>query len=237
MRVAELVRRTSVLGDSAQASVPGLYAWAVTVVPPAWARGAPAVAKVAAVAALMTLGLGIASERRWGGRARIAAFWGFIGACAVSWIAARPGSGSARFDAQAGVAGMLGWALFAFVSAAPPLATDASTAADLVSAPSSGGRLARHPGGDLAYLAFGALAAAAINVWGWRVPGEERALLVRCIALAAGLAVIGASAHIALARYAPRAVVAASRRMRRAALALVVLAVLAFVGLLLQIPD
>ena len=52
---------------------------------------------------------------------------------------------------------MLGWALFAFVSAAPPLVANASEEADRGSAPSGGpsaspGRLAR---ADAAYLAFG----------------------------------------------------------------------------------
>lgn len=234
MRVG-LVRRMAALGDSAQASVPGLYAWAVTVVPPAWARGASPLAKAAAVVALLTLGAGVAADRRWGG-ARAWAFWGFVGASAVSWLAARSGAGSNRFDAPGGVAGMLGWALFAFASAAPPLARDPSPASDLASRPAAD-RPPRHARGDVAYLAFGAIAATAMNLFGWRVPNEERALLIRCVALATGLAIIGASAQITLARYAPRVAVAAGRQMRRAILSLTVLAVLALVGLLLQVVD
>lgn len=45
------------LGASAQAAIPGLYAWAITVAPAAWSRGAPLLAKAAAivgVAALVT---------------------------------------------------------------------------------------------------------------------------------------------------------------------------------------
>ena len=47
--------RLSELGASAQAAIPGLYAWAITVAPAAWSRGAPLVAKVAAIIGVVAL--------------------------------------------------------------------------------------------------------------------------------------------------------------------------------------
>lgn len=43
------------LGASAQAAIPGLYAWAITVAPAAWSRGAPLVAKAAAIVGVLAL--------------------------------------------------------------------------------------------------------------------------------------------------------------------------------------
>lgn len=43
------------LGASAQAAIPGLYAWAITVAPAAWSRGAPILAKAAAVIGVLAL--------------------------------------------------------------------------------------------------------------------------------------------------------------------------------------
>lgn len=43
------------LGASAQAAIPGLYAWSITVAPAAWSRGAPLVAKAAAILGLVAL--------------------------------------------------------------------------------------------------------------------------------------------------------------------------------------
>jgi hypothetical protein len=50
-----LLLQVAELGASAQAAIPGLYAWAITVAPAAWSRGAPLVAKAAAVVGLVAL--------------------------------------------------------------------------------------------------------------------------------------------------------------------------------------
>jgi hypothetical protein len=43
------------LGASAQAAIPGLYAWAITVAPASWSRGAPLFAKAAAILGVLAL--------------------------------------------------------------------------------------------------------------------------------------------------------------------------------------
>jgi hypothetical protein len=230
MRVAGVFERLSVMGAAAQASVPGLYAWGVTVAPAAWARGASAVAKVAAVVALLALAAGVFGERRWGGRARFAALWGFVLASALTWSAAPAALGPLRIDAPRGIAGMIGWALFALASAAPSL-EGRREGARIVEEPALSPRkgLAR---GDAAYVAGGALLAAALQVVGWRVASAERALLVRFVALAAGLAVLGASTEVALARHAARQTSSHRKRLRAAMAMLVVLTLLAATGAL-----
>jgi hypothetical protein len=237
MRAGELFERLSAMGAAAQASVPGFYAWGVTVAPPAWARGSSPVARVAAIAALLMLAAGVVGEPRWGGRARFLSLWGFVLASAVVWSAAPAALSPLRMDAPRGLAGMLGWALFAFASAAPALRTALGEAGkepaeDAPLVPHQ--RLAR---GDGAYVAGGSLAAALLQGIGWRVVSVERSLLVRFIALAAGLAVMGAATEIALVRHSPRAVPSRSRRLRRALVALVALGVLALAGLLLVVLD
>ena len=110
------------MGAAAQASVPGVYAWGVTVAPAAWSRGASLVSKVAAIAAVLAL---LGGSRRGAHGPRVARG---CRRCGVSSSRARsPGRPlrppSLRFEwtRPRAAAGMIGWALFAFASAAPAL--------------------------------------------------------------------------------------------------------------------
>ena len=58
------------LGAAAQAAVPGFYAWGVTIMPAAWSRGAPVIAKVAAIGGVIALVGFVLAEPRLGWRAR-----------------------------------------------------------------------------------------------------------------------------------------------------------------------
>ena len=91
--------------------------------------------------------------------------------------------------------------------------------------------------GDAAYLAVGTGFALALQFVGWRVASPERALLVRLVALAAGLAFVGASTELALARHVPRVARRWRARLRGARVALVLLGDLALAGLLLAARD
>ena len=230
MRADGLLERLSAVGAAAQASVPGVYAWGVTVAPGAWARGASGLAKAGAVAALLMLAVGVVGEPRWVGRARAVSLWGFVVACAVSWCAAPAGLSPLRMDASRGLAGVLGWAIFAFVSAAPALRAPDGDERNADAPPNVAAQ--RSTRSDVIYVTVGALLAGVLQGAGWRIAGVERALLGRFIALAVGLAVIGASTEIALQRHAPRATPSDTRRLRRALVALVALAILALAGLL-----
>jgi hypothetical protein len=234
VRASGVLERLSAMGVAAQASVPAAYAWAVTVAPAAWSHGATALAKAAAGVALLAVVAGIVGERRWGVRARYAAFWGFVLASALTWSAAPASLGPLRIDAPRGVAGMLGWALFALASSAPALDVQDDRNAALDPALPARRSLSR---GDALYVGGGVVIAALLQLAGWAVMGPERALLVRIVSIAAGIAVIGAATDLGLARHMPRPREARARRLRRGMAALVALALLSLSGLLFAFRD
>jgi hypothetical protein len=220
----------SAMGAAAQASVPGVYAWATTVAPAAWSRGSSAPYKVAAITALLALVAGVAGEPRWGERARFASVWAFVLSSAVAWSAAPAAMGSLRVDSLQGLAGMVGWALFALTSAAPALDRRSEAVQRVEGEPLA--TRSRPLSGDVAYVVGAAVGAVALQVVGWRVATAERALLVRFVALAGGLAVIGAGSDLALARHASRPPMPRLARVRRGLGAFVLLAMLAAAGVL-----
>ena len=75
------------------------------------------------------------------------------------------------------------------------------------------------------------------SVWDGSVSSPERALLVRVVALAAGLAVIGAATELALVRHTSRAERSGRARLRSAGASLLLLGGLAIAGLLLATRD
>lgn len=230
MRAAAVFERLSSWGAAAQASVPGVYAWGVTVAPAAWSRGSTSFARGASLVALAALAFGVFGERRWGWAARLASLWGFVLACALTWSAAPFALAPLRVDLPRGIAGMIGWALFAMASAAPALQgtrEPGRVALDPDLAPRKG--LAR---GDAAYVAAGALLAGVLQLIGWQVATPERAILVRFVALGAGLALVGGATDIALARHLPRAARSRTRRLRQAMTAFVLLSLLGLAGLI-----
>jgi hypothetical protein len=206
------------LGSAAQASIPGLYAWAVTVAPVAWSRGAPVASKVFALLGVLALAIALFLEHRRpheAPRARAVAVWGLSLASAVTWLLVPAPLSTLRLDVGRGFAGMLGWALFAFACAAPPVRKDAASDARIVEGPPlrPRTRLAR---GDIAIMSLGAVLAIALQLVGWRSGPPERAILVRLVAIASGLAIVGASASVALARHVRRIRPSRRDRLRRA---------------------
>jgi hypothetical protein len=231
MRAESLFERWSAKGASAQAGVAGAYAWAVTVAPSAWADRAPALARVAAGLALAALVAGALWERRWEGRVRLASLWAFVLASALTWSLSPSALAPTHMDTLGGVAGMLGWGLFALASAGPALGSRRETERVIADDPlEARRRLGRR---DAVYVLGGALFGAAFQTVGWDEVSPERALLVRLVAIAAGLAVIGAAAQVAVAPHAPRAKRGWRARAHAAAAALTVLGMLLVARLLL----
>jgi len=203
--------RLGELGSVAQASVPGLYAWAVTVSPAAWSKGAPWVAKVAAIAGLLSLAGSAALEARSPRRARAVSVWGLGLTSSIVWLATPASLAPTHLDAARGITGIVGWALFAYAAAAPALKRPADSPLQLEAALKPRAKTRR---GDMIYVAAGAIVAFALQLVGWRVLVPERALLVRLTTLAVGIAVLGASTDVALARHAKRLPVAGRLRRR-----------------------
>jgi hypothetical protein len=226
-----LFGRLSAKGASAQVAVAGAYAWVVTVAPSAWADGAPLLAKVAAGAALVALVAGAAGERRLGQRVRLASVWAFVLSSALTWSASPSSLAPRHMDPLGGSAGMLGWGLFALAAAGPSLGTRREAERVIVEEPLEARR--RLGRGDAAYMLGGAVLGAAFQTVGWSEVSPERALLVRLVAVAAGLAVIGAVAEAAFARHAPRVRRRWRVRAQQAAVAFTLLGMLVVAGLLL----
>lgn len=227
MQEGRVLERVSAFGAAAQSTVPALYAWGVTVAPVSWARGSSMVSKAAALLALAALALGYLGDKAWGGRARVVSLWGFVLSCALAWAAAPAALGPMKMDAPHGLAGMLGWALFALASAAPPLLGPREAVRITERLPAR----ATFRRGDAVYVGGGAVLAAGLQAFGWRVGTPERALLVRLVAIAAGLGVLGVATELAIARHALRVVLPTPLRLRRSRWSILAVAVLALVGL------
>lgn len=238
-RRREILERIASVGASAQAAIPGLYAWSITVAPAAWSRGAPVFAKAAAlvgVVALVTAPLiEGARVRSWTGPtwARAWSVWGFVLSSAIVWVLT-PVLSSALLDDVRGVLGMIGWALFAFASAGPVLRPSPNDRERRILATSLGPTGAL-PRGDGAILAVGVVLALSMQAVGWGVSIPERAVLVRLVTVVCGIAVLGGSSSIALARHGARSAASVRLRLRRAFPWLVMLALFALAGLLLGI--
>jgi hypothetical protein len=191
------VARWRGLGATSQALVPGVYAWAVTVEPVAWSRDGTAGAKVAAMACLGALFVGPLFERRSPDLVRMVSGWGVVMASIAVWVVAPEGA-FAAFDSARGLAGMLGWALFAFASASPAREAGPGTPLGSPLRP----RLATSRADTL--LLFAGLAlAVALEAFGWKVADRDRALLVRMTAVAGGLGLITAAGAMAIHRGLP----------------------------------
>jgi hypothetical protein len=106
---------------------------------------------------------------------------------------------------------MIGWALFAYAAAAPPIRRVEGL--DVRDDPPLRPR-SQVPRGDVAIVAGGVVLALLLQGLGWHVAGAERALLLRLVCVTGGLGVLGGATAIALARHTPRVRAPAKKRAR-----------------------
>jgi hypothetical protein len=217
------------MGATAQATVPGAYAWAVTVAPAAFARASPFVSRAAAVCGLGMLALAPVIERSKPALARIVSVWGLVATSLFVWIVG-PSSflTPTHTDAVREIAGMIGWALFALASSAPALPRR------LRGGPSESVARLRRRGDsgrvDALILGIGIVLAAVVQTVGWQTDGPERALLVRLVALSAGVMIVGTASALVAARHLSRKPDQTSSRVKRALVPLVLFGLLAVSG-------
>jgi hypothetical protein len=180
---------------------------------------------VTAACGIAVLAFAAVIERRSPRAARLLSVWGLVSTSLLVWIAVPASSLSPlRIDVVRGVAGMAGWALFAFASAAPALAnppSEPATTSSRALRPRS-----RVPRGDARILWIGFCMAGLTQAVGWRVVEPERAILVRLLGLAGGLAAVGAAASIIAARHVARKAESPGRRTKRAMVPLIGLGLL-----------
>ncbi len=225
------------LGSTAQASVPGAYAWCVTVAPVAFARAAPSSARVAATCGIGLLACAPALEGTRPKTARLISVWGLVSTSLLVWIVAPASSVSPMsVDVVGGLAGMLGWALFALASAAPALAFPLSgspvpTSFRVLRSKTPADR------GDAILLWIGFAMAGVTQAVGWRVAEPERAVLVRLLGLAGGLAAVGAADAIVAARHTARKVDAPRRRTKKAIVPLILFGLLGGGGVVVALTH
>jgi len=198
------VRSARVVGQlaiRAPTSIPALYAWGVTVAPAVWGRApVPRLAEVSAVAGPAILALGLLLENRFGRRARSPCLWAFTMACGVCWASAAA-PGGPLLDATYVVAGVLAWGVFALSWAAPPLEDSGAKARAVLGISTAADSF---PRAALASAAFGVSVAVGLQLVAFDAKSPERALLLRLISVAGGLAAVGVFTRAALARYCKR---------------------------------
>ena len=217
------------LGAATQVLVPGLYAWAITVAPAGFGHGAPWYGGFFAVVALLALPGGRLLERLQQRTRAVhpAVVWVFALASAATWAANTDALTPTRLGLARGLAGTVGWALFALACAAPPVtpAADARVETGL----KSRGVLAR---GDAIFVGAGAFLALALQAIGWEVDVPERAVLVRLVTLACGIAIVSVAGTVALARHGRRGAAVGRLRFRWLVLLVLLLTAGAFWRLL-----
>lgn len=237
-RLSKPLALVSSLGAVAQSVIPALYAWGVTVAPVAWGRGGGVLARVCSVAALLVMGAAIMVEPKRPTLSRPLLVWGFTACSLLTWLLAPVGLSVAKLDATRGFLGAVGWLMFAFSAAAPPIRR--------ASGPGETGRIVPGPKllprtrvarGDGIILGVAFACALGLQAIGWGVSVPERALLLRATTLVSGVAILGAATDIATLRHQARKPARAAVRIGRvwpSAVLLVLLALAAVAYALLR---
>jgi hypothetical protein len=225
--------------------LPGLFAWGVTVAWPVFVRPSASLPRALAVAAPVALLSGAASSTHWPAIARALGIWCFFALCAAVWASSRILATGSSIDPVQGIAGSLGWALFAigWAREAGPIRADVGPAAPTA----ADGRLAGDdpragpkppPRRPVTWLAaFSIAAAAALLTLAFWVPGRARASFAHAVAVAGSVALVGAASEIsgrarpgAPDRARNRLAAAWRERLGGAKASLILLAVLALLG-------
>ncbi len=176
--------------------LPGIYAWFITVVPLVAFRAQSPWPLVTASLALVSLFVGASLLNR-PTIAHAVGIWGFLLACLATWLLT-PLYWLERLDPWRAAAGSLGWILFALGWGTP-------------------WRLGHHPEDNpraslspkleprtrarrssLVAVAIGSLGALSTMMLAWRATAPERALFLHGAAFACAIAMLNASAAVAL---------------------------------------
>lgn len=194
-----LDRLTAPFGDrrGAQAALTAVVAWSVTIAPAALARAAPLPARVLGLAALIAGASGpllAVGRRRLGRHVGISLF---LGLATLTWLLASPAIQPSRLDPVRAALGAIAWGLFA-LSWSGPRREAAAPPSDLTS-PVLQAR-ATLPPFAAPIAGVGIAVGLACLVMAWRTRESDRALLAHGVALACAVALITASAAIAIGR-------------------------------------
>lgn len=211
--------------------LPGLYVWAATVLSVVADPGAPLESRAAAALAVIALVLGAALLPTRHALGRALALHLFIGACLGTWLTAGRLLGVDRLDPLRAALGSIGWAIFALAWGTPRVV--ASIPEDdphaLPGAPlRSRGNL---PRGAALILAVAVAGASLASLFAWRVTRPHHALLAHAVATLVAIHLVTSGAELAVRRGRWKPVTPAARRLARATVPLLAVAVLLLVGL------
>jgi len=200
---ATVRERLNTILDCVQSSVPGVYAWAVTVAPVGLACGSGAAAKTLAVIALVALAAGALGAGRLFPCGRTTSLGGFVVSAGLTWAVSPAPFGTWHIDAVGALSGMLGWGLYAWGYSARPLAPVRLHRLGSVAEGNPTELRRSRPFNTRGKVACVACTAALVEListecLGWPLRSPERAVLLRFVTLAAGLAVVTVSTRVAL---------------------------------------
>lgn len=215
------LRKILELGPTGQPVVAGVYAWAVTVAPVGFGKHGPDgvqnwASTIFATLAFAALVRGAVSEARQREdlkaveRSRTLTLFSFAAASLVTWICDDDALSPVRLSAVRGVAGMVGWALFAYACAAP-VVEPVLEPARVEAGARARGRIEK---GDAWFVGTAVLLALALQVFGWSVDVPERAMLVRVTTLGAGVLLLGGVGSFVSTRHGARPVAPLRARQR-----------------------
>jgi len=222
---SERVRRINVL-------LPGLYAWAATVLYPASLRGVGMLARWSAALALLPLLVGIALGKSRPLLSRSLSLHGFLAACALTWILLGDLLAVDHLDPLRAALGAIGWVLFAFAwgaSREPELIPEDDPRALPGEPLAPRGTL---PAGATAVLTVAVMGALVPLLFAWRVTRPSHALLAHAAAVAAAVGLVSSGAEIAVNRGKWAPIESASRRVTHAIVPLAALTILLLVGVI-----
>ncbi|HEX4336378.1 MAG TPA: hypothetical protein VH062_10725 [Polyangiaceae bacterium] len=221
----ELLRRANVL-------LPGMYAWAATVLYPSSLHGASTPARIVAGVALATLLVGVAVSRRRPSLGRALALHGFVVLCVLAWLLLGSIIAVDRLEPIKAALGALGWVLFAFGwggSREPEHVPEDDPRALPGDPLAPRGKL---PDGAVVVLSLAIAGAALPLLLAWRVTRSAHALFAHAVAIGCAVALVSAGADIAVRRGRWSAVEPQTRRLGQAAASLTILAIVIVVGAL-----
>jgi hypothetical protein len=178
--------------------LPGLVAWLITVLEPAWLSGASPVARGAAVLAFVVLAAGALLFTSWPLVGRVLGLHAFVAFCLLAWAMLRAELSPGRIDPVRAALGGFAWMLFAFGWGHVRDRAPAEEAA-IISGPPLQPR-SRLPRTSLVVVLFAVITSVGLSALAFRVDRPEHAMFGHAAATAASLLVLAAGGRIALAQ-------------------------------------
>lgn len=201
------------LTEVGQVLVPGIFAWAVTVVPCATGRGSTRLTWIPAFVGLACLVAGAFIVRDRPKLGRILGIWAFLVLSLLTWVLNPAGIRTDRIDPIRAASGTFGWMLYALGWGAPwrpgVHPEDNPRAQQHPKLEPRRGPVLRMP----IAVAIAAVGAVLALVLAWRGLDPNRALMMHGAALAAAVALVTVASGVALSQNQKRTEVVAKQRL------------------------